>query len=258
MSKFSASLGWLFKELPFLERFEMAKANGFDGVEIPAPYDVAVQEIQMRLAMNDLRLVTMSAPPPNYTGGAPGYPSDPANVARFRHDFRRALRFSAALRPDYLLVMAGLGSGEEARACFIDNLRWAAKEAGRQKLLIEPANSADVPGHFLDNYALACAVIEEVGAPNLRLQFDTYHAHRITGDVCATWDAVGAFVGHVQVAGIPDRHEPHLGDLDVEGFLAHIARSGYQGWISAEYEPRGATADGLSWMRPARRRRTAS
>lgn len=258
MSKFSASLGWLFKERPFLERFEIAKANGFDGVELPAPYDVAVQEIQMRLAMNDLRLVSMCAPPPNYTGGAPGYPSDPANIERFRHDFRRALRFSAALRPDYLLVMAGLGSGEAARACFIDNLRWAAKEAGRQKLLIEPANTDDVPGHFLSDYDLARDVIEAVGAPNLRLQFDTYHAHHISGDVCATWDKVAAFVGHVQLAGIPDRREPQTGDLDVDAFLTHIAASGYQGWIGAEYEPLRSTVEGLSWMRPARRRRSAS
>lgn len=255
MSKFSASLGWLFKERPFLERFEAAKAAGFDAVEIPAPYDVSAQEIQLRLALNDLRLVSIACPPPNYTGGQAGYPSDPANMARFRYDFRRALRFAAALRPEYLLVMAGVGQGPEARACFIDNLRWAAKEAGRQKLLIEPACSQQLPGHFLDSFDLACAVIEEVGAPNLRLQFDVYHAHAITGDVFATWERVAPLVGHVQIAGLPDRREPHHGTFDTEAFQQMIAASGYQGWVSAEYEPRNATADGLAWMRPPKRRR---
>lgn len=257
MPKFSVSLGWLFKELPFLERFEAAKTAGFDAVEIPTPYDVAVQEIQLRLALNDLRLVSIPAPPPNYAGGVAGYPSDFDNVARFRSDFKRALRFGAALRPEYILVMAGVSKGPQSRACFIDNLRWAAKEAGRQKLLIEPASSAELPGHFLDSYDLACAAIEEVGAPNLRLQFDVYQAHAITGDIYATWDRVAPLVGHVQIAGLPDRHEPHAGDLDHEHFMQHIAASGYQGWLSAEYEPRAATLDGLAWMRPAKRRRNA-
>ena len=255
MSKFSVNLGWLFKELPFLERFEAAKAAGFDAVEIPAPYDVAVQEIQLRMALNDLRLVSMAAPPPNYTGGMAGYPADPANVERFRYDFKRALRFAGALRSEYLLVMAGVGSGAEARACYIENLRWAAKEAGRQKLLIEPACSKELPGHFLDSFDLARDVIEEVGAPNLRLQFDVYQAHAITGDVYGTWERVAPLVGHVQIAGLPERQEPHHGTFDPEDFLRRIAGSGYEGWVSAEYEPRGATADGLAWMRPPKRRR---
>lgn len=245
MPRFCANLTFLFTELPFLERFGAARSAGFAAVEILFPYDVAAADIRSRLEANGLALALMNAPPPNYAGGAPGFPAIPDGGERFRHDFRRALRFARALAAERLHVMAGVAAGPAARAAYVENLRWAAAQAEGLMLTIEPAHAGDMPGYFLDGFDLACAVLDEVAAPNLRLQFDAWHAQAITGDARAAWAQVAPRVGHVQVAG-PDRGEPDAATLDL---IAAIRAGGYDGWIAGEYVPRGQTADSLGWMR---------
>lgn len=248
MPRFCANLTWLFTELPFLDRFGAAKSAGFDAVEVLFPYDCPAPEILDRLAVNDLTLALINGPPPNYAGGASGFPAIPGGEERFRHDFRRAARYAKALGARILHVMAGVAEGPAARAAYVGNLRWAAAQVPGQVLTIEPINPHDMPGYFLADYDLALSVLAEVGAPNLRLQFDAYHAHRITGDVPATWARVAPFVAHVQVAGHPGRHEPAGGEIDYPAFFAALDAAGYAGWVSGEYAPRGRTEDGLGWM----------
>ena len=145
--------------------------------------------------------------------------------------------------------MAGVADGPEAEATFTENLRWAAARAPGQSLTIEPINRHDMPGYFLADYTTAARVLDAVAAPNLALQFDAYHAHRITGDVPGTWAAHGHRAVHVQVAGFPGRHEPKGGEIDYPAFFARLDAEGYAGWVSAEYAPAAATADGLGWLR---------
>lgn len=249
MPRFAANLTMLFTELPLLERFGAARAAGFAGVEVLFPYDFAASEMLVRIVQNDLALVLINCPPPNYTGGPRGFAAVPGGEARFRHDFRRSLRYARALGAQHLHLMAGVAEGEAARATFIDNLRWAVAEARGQSLTIEPINRADMPGYFLADYDLACEVLDAVSAPNLALQFDAYHAHRITGDVAGTWARVAQRVAHVQVAGYPGRHEPQGGDIDYPAFFDMVDAGGYTGWVSGEYNPAGPTQDGLGWIR---------
>lgn len=248
MPRFCANLTWLFTELPLPERFGAARSAGFEAVEILFPYDRPAPEILDRLAVNGLALALINGPPPNYAGGAAGFPAIPGGEERFRHDFRRSLRYARALGAGVLHVMAGVAGGAEARAAYVANLRWATAQADGQVLTIEPANSADMPGYFLNDFDLALSVIEEVGVPNLRLQFDAYHAHRITGDVAGTWARVAPHVAHVQVAGFPGRHEPDGGAIDFPAFFALLDATGYRGFVSGEYTPRGTTEEGLGWM----------
>ena len=249
MLRYCANLTMMFPELPFLDRFGAARAAGFAGVEVQFPYDIPAPQILDRLAGNDLTLVSINCPPPNYADpDAPrGFAAIPGGEDRFRHDFRRALRYARALGARMLHVMAGAAEGPEARAAYVGNLRWAAAEAKGFALTIEPINRADMPGYFLCDPDLAAAVIAEVAAPNLRLQFDAYHIHRITGDVAGTWARLAPIVGHVQVAGHPGRAEPIGGEIDTPGFLRGLMASGYGGWVSGEYTPRGKTVDGLGW-----------
>ncbi|MCL4152453.1 UNVERIFIED_CONTAM: hypothetical protein GTU68_033074 [Idotea baltica] len=144
--------------------------------------------------------------------------------------------------------MAGVAEGPEAKAVLIENLRWAVQFAPKQKLTIEPINTHDLPGYFLNDFDLAIEVLEAVNAPNLSLQFDAYHAQRITGDMMATWDKVRSRVGHIQVAGVPGRHEPICEDIDYPAFFALLDKQKYKGWVSGEYIPAGKTEDGLSWI----------
>lgn len=244
MPRFCANLSMLFTELPFLDRFAAASVAGFAGVEVLFPYDDPVPEILDRLDRTGLPLVLMNCPPPNYTGGPRGFAAVPGLEDRFRTDFRRAARYAATLGAQHLHVMAGATDAPEARATFVANLAWATSAAPKLSLTIEPINRHDMPGYHLADYGLALDILAEVGAPNLHLQFDSYHAQRITGDVLGTWDRVRPHVAHVQVGGYGSRHEP-----DDPGFLARLDADGYAGWVSGEYNPRGRTEDGLGWIK---------
>lgn len=259
MPRFAANLNFLYKEMPFLDRFSAAAGDGFEGVEILEPYDHAAPEILERLAMFDLRLALINAPPPNWTGGPRGFAALPGGQERFRHDFRRALRFARALGAERLHLMAGEAEGDAARATFVENLRWACAEAPKARLTIEPINTGDMPGYFLNDFDLAAEVLDEVAAPNLGLQFDVYHAQRITGDAMACWDRHGHRAVHVQIAQPPRRDEPGAGggkgQIDYPAFFARLDATGYTGWVSAEYHPTDPrrTSDGMGWLDAARR-----
>ncbi len=249
MPKFAANLNFLFKELPFLERFEAAAEAGFAGVEVLFPYEHAVGELTSRLAANGLVMALINTPPPNWAGGDRGFAAIPGGEARFRHDFTRALRFVAALGAEQLHIMAGKADGEVARRTFVENLKWAAAEAPGQSLTIEPIKPVDMPGYYLNDFDLAAEILEEVGAPNLGLQFDAYHAQMITGDMAATWDRHADVVRHIQVGGYPGRNEPLPGEIDYPAFFRLLDKAGYRGWVSGEYNPKAQTEAGLGWMR---------
>ncbi|MTD98910.1 TIM barrel protein [Paracoccus sp. YIM 132242] len=248
MPRFAANLTMLFTELPMLERFAAAAKAGFQGVEILFPYDIAARDLSRAAIAAGLDFVLMNTPPPNWAGGPRGFAAEPGREERFRSDFDRALRFAGVLRPRHIHVMAGHAQGREARDTFARNLRWAAERAPHVNLTIEPLNPVDQPGYFLADFDLAAELIAETGAPNLGLQFDAYHAQRITGDAMAVWRRHAGIIRHIQIAGVPGRHEPSGGMIDYQGFFAALDRSGYKGWVSAEYNPAGLTTEGLGWL----------
>lgn len=249
MPKFCANLTYLFKEYPFLERFEAAAEAGFEGVEVLFPYDDAVKELISRLRRAELPLVLINAPPPNWTGGERGFAAVPGLEGRFRMDFRRTIRFAERLKPLHIHLMAGVAEGEDARRVFVENLRWAADEAPKQSLTIEPLNPTDMPGYFLNDFSLAAEILAEVDRPNVALQYDAYHAHMIHGDAVAVWKTHSDLAKHIQLGASPGRVEPHRGDLDLPSLFEAIAETGYDGFIAGEYIPQGKTLEGLDWMK---------
>jgi hydroxypyruvate isomerase len=248
MPKFCANLTWLFTELPFIERFAAAKEAGFEAVEVLSPYDVNAHDIVNALARYELQMALINCPPPNYTGGDQGWAAVPGLEDRFRSDFKRAVRYAKTLGAQHLHIMSGVAEGNVAKATLIDNLRWAAAEAPTQSLTIEPINNDTLPGYFMNDFDLGREVVAAVSAPNLRLQFDAFHAAKITGDVLGTWDAVRDITVHVQVAQMPDRGEPDQGEIDYPTFFAALDDAGYAGWVAGEYKPRQTTVDGLGWL----------
>ncbi len=247
--KFAANLSFLFKELPFLERFAEARIAGFTAVEVLFPYDVPASEIKDRLLRNDLDLVLINTPPPNWTGGDRGFAAVIGGQDRFRHDFKRAMRFADMLGAQHLHIMSGCAEGPVAKATFVENLKWATTLAADQSLTIEPINSHDMPGYYLNDFDLAAEILDAVNAPNLALQFDAYHAYHITGDTLETWATHGHRARHIQIAGALNRHEPVKGDIDYPAFFARIKADGYAGYVSGEYHPKGRTEDGLNWLK---------
>jgi 2-dehydrotetronate isomerase len=249
MPRFAANISLLFTELPYPDRFAAAAQAGFKAVEILFPYDVAAKETRRALLANGLDLVLINAPPPNYTGGPPGYGAIPNGESRFQHDIHRVLRYAGELKPDLIHIMAGYTKDPNAEATFVRNLQWAADLAPDQGFTIEPLNAGDQPGYFLDDYELAARVLDGVNRPNVALQYDSYHAQVIHGDAADIWDRFGARAVHVQLGAAPDRSEPAAGPIDFPALFQAIDASGYSGWVSAEYNPTTRrTEDSLGWM----------
>ncbi len=254
MPRFAANITFLFRELPFLDRISAAADHGFAGVEALFPYDDAAGQITRRLELAGLPMVLINCPPPNWAGGPRGFAAVPGMAERFRHDFKRALRFAEALGVTRMHVMAGNAAGLVAQKTFIENLRWAAGQAPKRQLTIEPINRHDMPGYFLNDFGQAAEILDAVGAGNVGLQFDMYHAQMITEDGLAAWAAHGNRAVHVQIGGAPGRHEPKGGEVDYPAFFAALDDGAYTGWVSAEYNPAADTRDGLGWMDLAKRR----
>jgi hydroxypyruvate isomerase len=251
MPRFAANLSFMFAERPFPERFAAAAQAGFRGVEFLFPYEHDAAAIRDALDAAGLEQALFNCPPGDWEAGERGMAAIPGREAEFRESFDLALSYAETIRPGRLHVMAGLTSGAESRRTYIGNLRWAAARAPDRVLTIEPINTRDIPGYFLNRSDEAVAVIEEVGAPNLRLQFDLYHAQIMEGDLTRRLERLMPLIGHLQIAGVPDRHEPDEGEVDFPHLFGTLDRLGYDGWVGCEYRPAGRTEDGLGWFRRA-------
>jgi hydroxypyruvate isomerase len=196
-----------------------------------------------------------NAPPGDWAAGERGTASLPGRESEFRSGFERALDYASVLGNDRIHVMAGLLPSEALRerhqAVYLENLGYAAEQAAKAGItvLIEPINTRDMPGFFLNRQDQAQAIRKQVGAANLKVQFDFYHCQIVEGDVISRLRRDFAEVGHIQIAGVPDRHEPDLGELNYAWLFEEIDRLGYTGWIGCEYRPKGDTSEGLQWLR---------
>ncbi len=275
MPRFAANLSFLYPELPFLDRFEAAARDGFEGVEYLFPYAYEASLLAERLKANGLQQVLFNAPSGGFdaagierawTEGARGTACLPGHEEDFRAGVQLALRYAEALECPRIHCMAGLlpetVERERARATYVNNLHWAAGEAARSgcDVLIEPINPRDMPGFFLSRQDDAHAIVQEVGAPNLKVQMDLYHCQIVEGDVATKlrqyWPT--GRVGHLQIAGVPERHEPHIGELNYPYIFKLIdelaAQTGWPGWVGCEYRPvhgvePGGTSRGLRCWR---------
>ena len=254
MPRFAANLTMMFNEVPFPERFAAAAREGFEAVEFLFPYDHAPAEVATWLTENGLVNALFNLPPGNWAAGERGLASLPGREAEFRAGVATALEYAKALGTPCLHAMAGLlpaGADRAAhRAVFLDNLRHAARALAPHgiTLLIEPINTRDMPGYFLSTQAEAHAIREELAEPNLKVQMDFYHAQIMEGDLATTLRKHHPHVGHVQIAGVPDRHEPDEGEVDYRYLFRLLDELGYAGWVGCEYRPRGRTEDGLGWL----------
>lgn len=255
MPKFAANLSLMFNEVPFERRFAAAARAGFAGVEFLFPYDWPPSAVAGWLRDEGLENVLFNLPPGDWAAGERGLAALPGREAEFRAGVARAFEYAEALGTPCLHAMAGIvptdANRARCRATYVDNLRHAAEalaKAGRT-LTIEPINPRDMPGYFLKTQAEAHAIREEVGAPNLKVQMDFYHAQIVEGRVAESFRRWQPHIAHVQIASVPGRHEPDEGELDYRAVFGMLDESGYSGWVGCEYRPRGRTEDGLGWIR---------
>lgn len=254
MPRFAANLTMLFPELPFMARFEAAAHAGFRAVEYLFPYAYDPHEIRRELDRLGLTQALFNAPPGDWDAGERGLAALSGREAEFQASVETALNFAEIIRPERLHVMAGIAEGAAADAAYEANLAFAAARAAERlpelPLLIEPINNRDMPGYYLSRSDQANALLDQVGAANLRLQLDLYHCQIMEGDLAKRIEALLPRIGHVQIAGVPDRHEPDQGEVNFPYLFDHLDAVGYAGWVGAEYRPRGKTIDGLGWFAP--------
>ncbi len=255
MPKFAANLTMMFNEVPFPQRFAAAAAAGFKAVEFLFPYEHTPQEVAEWLTENGLENVLFNMPPGDWAAGERGIASLPGREEEFRASVARALEYARALGTPRLHAMCGLLKDEADRAAhrrtYVENLRYAARELAKHDLmlLIEPINTRDIPGYFLNSQGDAHAVREEVGEANLKVQMDFYHVQIVEGDIAMKFRKYFDHVGHIQVASVPERNEPDDGEVNYRYLFRLVDALGYRGWIGCEYRPRAGSAQGLTWMK---------
>ena len=256
MPKFAANLTMLFNEHPFLDRFERAAKAGFTAVEFLFPYAFAAGDIKARLDANRLMLVLHNLPAGEWDAGERGIACLPGREDEFREGVGKAIEYAKTLGVTQLNCLAGKAPADVderlLRKTFVTNLKYAAAELKKVglRLLVEPINTYDIPGFYLSRTHQALEILDEVGADNLFVQYDIYHAQRMEGELAATMQTHLARIGHIQLADNPGRNEPGTGEINCPFLFAHLDRIGYSGWIGCEYKPATNTEAGLGWHRP--------
>ncbi len=254
MPKFAANVSMLFTELPFLQRFAAAAAAGFKGVEFLFPYAFPADAIAEQLQKHGLKQVLFNGPPGDLEAGERGLAAIPGRENEFRESIDLALRYAESMDCPCVHVMAGIPPPSlawgDARATYIENLRYAGErcaDAGRYAL-IEPINKYDVPGYFLNYSYDAMAIINELALDSVALQFDCYHCQIMEGNLAVHLHELQGATRHIQISGVPGRHEPDIGEIHYPYLFTLLDEFGYQGWVGCEYHPRGETRAGLAWF----------
>ena len=256
MPRFAANLTMMFNEVPFMDRFGAARRAGFQGVEFLFPYDFPADAIRTELDRHELTMVLFNMPAGHWAHGDRGLACNPAAVQPCRDGVTTAIEYARTLGCRQLHLMAGLkpsGASDDAvRQTYVANVRYAAKAvaAHGMTLLIEAINTRDIPGFYLNTSRQAFELMDAVGEPNVRFQYDVYHMQIMEGDLAKTLEQRMSDIGHIQIADPPARHEPGTGEINYPFLFDWIDRLGYTGWIGCEYRPKGRTEEGLGWVKP--------
>ena len=256
MPKLAANLTMLFNEVDFLDRFEAAAKAGFKGVEYLFPYPYPKEQLSEKLEQYELIQVLHNLPAGDWAKGERGIACLPDRVGEFQDGVGKAIEYANALGCKQVNCLAGIAppgvAAETVRDTFAANLRFAADKlkAAGIRLLVEPCNTRDIPGFYLNRSQQALAVIDEVGSDNLWLQYDIYHMQVMEGDLAPTIERNLERIAHMQLADNPGRNEPGTGEINYPFLLQFIDKLRYQGWMGCEYKPARTTTEGLGWVRP--------
>ncbi|OTA18957.1 hydroxypyruvate isomerase [Xenorhabdus beddingii] len=254
MAKFAANLSVMFNEVPFTERFVLASNAGFKGVEYLFPYEESAQELAVLLEKYQLTQVLFNMPAGNWNAGDRGIACLPGSEKSFSKGVNKALEYALALDCKQVHAMAGKWdrqfTQEQQRECYITNIQYAADVMAEHdiKVLIEPINIRDMPGYFLTTQRQAESLLEVIDRKNVFIQLDLYHCQIMEGDLLRTIERLWGKFSHIQIASVPERHEPDSGEVNYFWLFKKLDEMGYQGWLGCEYYPVGHTEKGLGWL----------
>ena len=252
MPKLEANLQWMFNEYELIDRYDAAARAGFKGVELQAPYSLEIDQIVERLERNSLKHVIINSPVRDPDTGQGNIALRPDRTDLYKERIALAVDYASGLG----CIGVNIGCGpiddidpDEARSTYVVNIRHAAEELGKVGVvaLVEPINTRDQPGFFVNTSKQALDAIAEVNHPNLALLYDFYHMQIMEGDLAMTFKEILPSIKHVQIADNPGRHEPGTGEINYNHLLPYLDEVGYEGWVGCEYAPSGNTEQTLGW-----------
>ncbi|MBC8945480.1 MULTISPECIES: 2-oxo-tetronate isomerase [Xenorhabdus] len=245
MAKFAANLSMMFNEVPFMERFEKASDAGFKGVEYLFPYYESTEELSALLKRYQLTQVLFNMPAGIWEAGDRGVACLPGREKEFADEAHEALKYALALDCKQVHAMAGKLDGrsklEQQYECYITNIQYAADVMYKYgiNVLIEPINTRDIPDYFLTTQQQAETLLKAIGRKNVFIQLDLYHCQIMEGDLLRTIERLWGKFRHIQIASVPGRHEPDIGEINYFWLFKRLDEMGYQGWFGCEYHPAG-------------------
>ncbi len=251
MPRFSANLGFLWNELSLPDAIIVAAKAGFDAVECHWPYEYSTQAVNAALENAKLRMIGFNTRLGVNGTDDFGVAAMPGREQEARSYIDEAIAYAVEIGSRNVNVVAGkTGGTKEAEAVYQRNLAYACSKAAihGKTILIEPINQRDAPLYHLSFIEAAIETVKAVGAGNLKVMFDCYHTQIMQGDLTERLRATLQYVGHVQIAAVPDRGEPDRGEVNYPYLLAALDDMGWDGYVGAEYKPRGMTDEGLDWM----------
>ncbi len=253
MNKYAANLSMLFNEVEFLEKFTLAKENGFEGVEYLFPYDFHKDDIKAELEKNNLKQILFDFPAGDFAAGDRGIAIFPDRKSEFQEGVHKALEYANHLSCERLTVLVGIDNGKftnsQLHDTLIENLNYASDVLKNTNImiLVEALNTIDAPNYFISNTQHCRKIIDEINLDSVKIQYDIYHMQIMEGDIIRTFDNNKDKIGHIQIADNPGRNEPGSGEINYENVFKHLSEN-YLGWIGCEYSPLGDTKKGLSWI----------
>ncbi|XP_013186119.2 putative hydroxypyruvate isomerase [Amyelois transitella] len=253
--KFCANLFFMFpKESTMAERYALAKEVGFKAVESRFPMGHTVSEVKQIKENSGLQLVMLNLKTGDVSKGELGVTAIPGKESVFKDILRETIEYATALDAQIVHIMAGqvVSKSLENWNTYEKNLRYAAAELGKYNLMgvIEPVCQYAWPKYYLNDFFKAVEIIKKINSPNLKLLLDIFHLQHIHGDLYHNIKLFMPYVGHVQIAQVPNRHEPDTpGEINYQYVLKLLQDFGYKGWVGLEYIPKGDLKEGLKWIK---------
>ena len=250
---YAPNVSWLFPELSFKNRLDAVVKMGFRAVEFGFPSHADLDALLAAKEKYGIDIVLFNQDVPVWDRRNRGYLVDPMRTDEFKQKLDDALGIATSLGVKKVMLPAGVElegiDRMQQRQCMLENLLYAATLAEQAGILltIEVLNPVDNPGYFLTSSREAVGIVQEVAHPHIRFQFDTYHLQMLEGDLEAKITLYADWIGHIQFADYPGRHEPGTGKIDFPSLLRRITAIGYPGAIGLEYIPQEIGAAALAW-----------
>ena len=254
MTKLAVNLSMIFTEVPLIERFALAQKHGFHHIEIQFPYELSIEDIQAQLECYDLRICLINVPAGDLMQGGDGLTGVPGREVEFHHALELAIEYAEALNVPSVNILAGKQPTDaDLLPCLntlATNLKLACHMLSDHDIqpVFEMINGTDMPRFLVQNIAQAQEMLEAVQHPILKMQFDCYHMAMMGEDVLSALQENIDWIGHIQFADCPGRHEPDTAQIDYLSIFTWLKQSAYTGYLAAEYKPQSHSNQSFAWM----------